>query len=283
MPRFCLIGHPLGHSISPQIQKRLFEFSGVPGSYALKDVEPELLKAALLPGAEDGLRSYDGFNITIPHKQAVIPLLDCVSPRAAKYGAVNTVKCENGKLTGYNTDAEGFLRALSGAGITLGGKVLLCGAGGVSHMLACEAIEHGCDLTVAARSAEKVKAFTAALKEKYPDAKVKPALLKEAGLGWDLIINGTPSGMYPAFISESPVPAETAQSAAAVFDAVYNPRDTVLLKTAKQAGAKTLDGLSMLVWQAAAAQEIWMGASFAKRQIELICDEMARLLAEKKK
>lgn len=278
MNRFCLIGHPLGHSLSPQIQARLFKLGGQVGSYTLRDAPPETLAGLFAPGAPDGLRRYDGFNVTIPYKQAVIPYLDSLSPRAALYGAVNTVRCSGGRLEGHNTDGEGFLRALAGAGIALRGRVLLCGAGGVSHTMACEALSHGCALTVAARSAEKAGAFAAFLQQKIPGAAVSSRPLCEAGEGWDLILNGTPSGMYPSLMKEMPVPAETARSAAAVFDAVYNPRETLLLRTAKAAGAKTLDGLSMLVWQAAAAQEIWLGARFTAGQIGALCRETADLL-----
>ncbi|MDR3644761.1 MAG: shikimate dehydrogenase [Clostridia bacterium] len=275
MLRYCLIGHPLGHSISPQIHRRLFELSGREGRYELYGVAPDMFGAAFAAGAP--LRAFDGFNVTIPYKQKIIAFLDKVSEPAQKYGAVNTVLNDGGSLRGFNTDVQGFLRALSGAGIALGGRVLLCGAGGVAHMMACEALDRGCALTVAARSPEKAADFAAQLRVKYPGAQIESAALSKAAGGFDLILNGTPAGMSPR-TEDCPVTKGTAQHAAAVFDAVYNPGRTRLLRYAQAAGAKTQGGLPMLVWQAAAAQEIWGPARFDEKQLAPLCEEMTRLL-----
>jgi shikimate dehydrogenase len=274
MNEFCLIGHPLGHSISPQIHERLFNLSNTCASYVLKDIAPESL------GDQVGqLRGLTGFNVTIPHKQAMIGYMATIDRRAARYNAVNTVCVEGGEFHGYNTDVEGFLRALGHADIPLTGKVLLCGAGGVSSMMAYEALDRGCALTVATRKIGGATRFAEELRAHYTDAKIEVSSLAYLSGSYDLILNGTPAGMYPD-LKGCPVPTDVARSAKAVFDAVYNPTETVLMKTARDAGAKVEGGLTMLVWQAAAAQELWTGARFRPEEIETLCHEMEVLLQD---
>lgn len=271
---YALIGYPLGHSVSPVIHARLFALSGVRADYRLTELAPGQLEASL-----PRLRTLSGFNVTIPHKQAILPLLDEVDGRAARYGAVNTVLCEAGYTIGYNTDVVGFLRALAQAGIALTGRVLLCGTGGVAHMMACEALDRGCALTVGARTYGKAAAFVEELLTLYPGASAEPSALAYVSGSFDLILNGTPCGMYP-HTKDLPVPLNVARSARAVFDAIYNPEETLLLARAAAAGAKVQSGLSMLVWQAAAAQEIWTKRSFAPEDIALLCKEMESYIKE---
>lgn len=271
MLSFGLIGYPLGHSISPDIHKRLFSLSGIVADYNLFEIEPENFDSHI-----DFLRSLRGFNITIPHKRRILPYLDEIDARARRCGAVNTVKCENGKLSGYNTDSEGFLRALESADITLRGQVLLCGAGGVARMMACEALERGCNLTIATRDGVGARAAKSDLLQIFPDADISDGLLSEVEGHFDLILNGTPSGMYPN-IESCPLPSNVIQNADAVFDAVSNPCETNLVKTARASGAKAAGGLTMLVWQAVAAHEIWTGSHFDKKDIDLLEKDMAAL------
>ena len=268
MGKYCLIGHPLGHSVSPMIHSRLFSLSGESGEYTLRDIP-----AGGLAGAMDELRRLDGFNVTIPYKQEIIPLLDGLDEHARFYHAVNTVKCSGGRLSGFNTDADGFLNALSDAGIELKGQVLMCGAGGVAAMMAAEALKRGCSLTVATRTAGKAMKFISVLRRAFPDADVKPAALPYLSGRYDLILNGTPAGMYPD-VNISPVPSAVARKAGAVFDAIYNPVETQLIKLARENGAKTAGGLRMLVWQAAAAQEVWTGVHSGTENVDAICSEM---------
>ena len=264
----------MGHSISPKIHRRLFSLSGIDAEYSLMEIPPENFEASI-----DYLKTLDGFNVTIPHKQRILSCLDEIDLRARSYGAVNTVK-GGGRLCGFNTDVEGFLRALGGAGITLGGRVLLCGAGGAARMMACEALERSCSLVVATRTIESARSCVLDLKKLYPYANIEPQLLQDVEGSFDLILNGTPVGMYPhkdgCAVSEG-----VAKSAFAVFDAVYNPCETQLLKIARAAGAKVQGGLTMLLWQAAAAQEIWTGVSFNEADIKSICIEMELLIGEK--
>jgi shikimate dehydrogenase len=273
--KFCLIGHPLEHSISPQIHKRLFELSGCKGEYTLNHINPEQFDDEIA-----NLKSYNGFNATIPYKQRLIPFLDEISPRAKKYGAVNTVKNDGGKLYGFNTDVEGFLRSLETAQIELKGNVLLCGAGGVARMMACEALDNGCTLTIATPTIEEAQGCINDLLKVYPDANITADRLYALNSGFDLIVNGTPNGMYPN-VESCPVSKTVVLSSKAVFDAIYNPSETLLLKYAKAAGAKVQGGLKMLVWQAAAAQEIWTSAKFKANDIENLCKEMSDIIEKK--
>ncbi|MGN1328222.1 MAG: shikimate dehydrogenase [Eubacterium sp.] len=257
MKKFCLIGYPLGHSMSPVIHKELFKINSIDASYELNEISPEDLTDAFRL-----LREYDGFNVTIPHKTEIIPCLDELSDRAELFGAVNTVGIRDGKAEGHNTDCYGFLRALDMAGITLGGKALVCGSGGVSRMFAFESVLAGADLTIAVRDDDIEAAML--IKEEIKDKLEKDVQVKrldDVDGEYDILINGTPVGMFPR-VDACVLPKEKVQKCKAVFDAVYNPRETLLIKYAKEAGIKCSNGLPMLVWQAAVAQEIWFGVKF---------------------
>jgi len=262
MKKFCLTGFPLGHSMSPVIHKELFKINNIDASYELKEVSPEALSNGL-----DSFMSYDGFNVTIPHKIGVIPFLDDLSDRAKLFGAVNTVDNKNGVLTGHNTDCAGFIRALEMADIELKGDVLLCGSGGVSRMFAFETVLAGADLTIAVRKAD-VDAANQIKKEMFEKLgkDVRVITLDEVSRGYDVLINGTPVGMFPND-NACILPKEIVQKCSAVFDAVYNPMETLLIKYAKEAQIKCSNGLPMLVWQAAVAQEIWFGCEFTMQQV----------------
>lgn len=262
MKNFALTGYPLGHSMSPLIHKELFKINSKNADYSLMEIDPAFF--------EDGfaqLKTLDGFNVTIPHKTGIIPYLDSLSQRAELFGAVNTVKNENGKLTGYNTDCFGFLRALETADISLGGKVLLCGSGGVSRMFAFESVLAGADLTIAVRETDidAANRIKNEIKEKL-QKDVKVITLDEVDGCFDLLINGTPVGMYPN-VDNCVLPKEKVLACAAVFDAIYNPLETKLLKYAKEGGLKYSNGLPMLVWQAVVAQEIWFDIKFDANRV----------------
>lgn len=257
---FALIGYPLGHSKSPEIHTALLKAANIDGDYTCRELKPESLQST------KWLSELDGYNVTIPHKTNIIPMLDELSEKASLFGAVNTVKNENGKSVGYNTDCTGFLRALETADIKLGGRVLVLGSGGVSRMFAFESVLAGAELTIAARNAASALDIKREIKEKTGhDCRI--ITLSTVGEGYDLIINGTPVGMYPN-TEECPVSKAAVQSAKAVFDAIYNPKKTLLLKYAEEAGIPALNGMSMLVWQAAAAEEIWNGIEFNSTDVE---------------
>lgn len=265
MDKFGLIGYPLGHSMSPFIHNELFKINGIEAVYELKEISPKGLYSDI-----EELKSFRGFNVTIPHKTAIIKNLDGLSQRAALFGAVNTVANQDGILTGYNTDCFGFLRALDMAEIKLGKKVLLCGSGGVSRMFAFESVLAGAELTVAVRdqSIEKANKIKSEIQQKL-NKSVNVVMLEEVTGEYDVLINGTPVGMYPD-IHSCILPFEKVKACKAVFDAVYNPLETMLIKYAKQSGARYSNGLSMLVWQAAVAQEIWFDVQFTMPQIEAV-------------
>lgn len=273
MKKFGLIGYPLGHSMSPLIHTELFKLNNIDASYTLKEINPDCFA--------DGLRSLEGFcgyNVTIPHKTGIIPYLDSLSDRAELFGAVNTVENKDGKLVGHNTDCYGFLRALESAGITLGGKVLLCGSGGVSRMFAFESILAGADLTIAVRDADLNAAnrIKKEINEKLGKDAAVTTLDRVTG-EYDLLINGTPVGMSPN-VDACVLPEEKVLACKAVFDAVYNPLKTKLISIAEGGGLKYSNGLPMLVWQAAVAQEIWFGVKFTARQIKGVLEITEREL-----
>lgn len=267
--KFALFGYPLGHTMSPLIHKKLFKLNNLNCDYEASELKPgDINKVQALLKEE-----ISGCNLTIPHKSAVIPHLDRLNERAALYGAVNTVVNENGILTGYNTDCIGFLKALEHAGIELNGKVLVCGAGGASRMMAFESVLAGCDVSLAVRESgfEKGGQVAKEIKEKLGKT-VKIVLYENLKPEYDIILNGTPAGMYPN-ANASPVNEEIIKSASAVFDAVYNPEKTVFLKTAENHGKKCGYGMVMLVYQAAAAQELWFNTKFSREDIVRIIKE----------
>lgn len=273
MKNFGLTGYPLGHSMSPIIHRELFKINGIDAEYNLREISPDCFEQGV---AE--LKKLSGFNVTIPHKTSIIPLLDNLSERAELFGAVNTVDMKDGSSTGYNTDCFGFLRALEMAGIALKGKVLLCGSGGVSRMFAFESVLAGAELTIAVRDADidagnQIKREIA---EKLNQC-VNVITLDEVDGEYDVLINGTPVGMHPN-TDACILPAEKVKKCKAVFDAVYNPMETLLIKYAKECGAKYSNGLPMLVWQAAVAQEIWFDVKFTMEQVRDVIEITEREL-----
>lgn len=266
MKSFGLTGFPLGHSLSPFIHRELFKISGTDGEYGLFEISPENLKDEI-----SELTKLCGFNVTIPHKINVIPFLDELDERAALFGAVNTVKTGE-KLKGYNTDCYGFLRAVKMADIDLSGNVLLCGSGGVSRMFAFEAVLAGCNLTIAVREDDipAAEVIASEIKEKL-NKEAKILNLKDVSGNYNLIINGTPVGMHPN-TDACILPKEIIQKANAVFDAIYNPEETLFIKYAKEAELKYSNGLSMLVWQAAIAEEIWNDVEFSEKDIQKVIE-----------
>ena len=254
IPSYFVIGHPLGHSMSPFIHSRLFALSGRPAAYEARDIPPEQLSAAL----REMLPQVQGLNVTIPHKQAVIPLLDRLEGRAKLYRSVNTIAVTESGAVGYNTDADGFLCALKAGGVSLAGRVALLGCGGVGRTFACEAALAGCRLINAVRPEdfEASRALKDYVLSLVPGAAFETVELSRLSGDFDLLINATPVGMYPR--------------CAAVFDAVYNPEETRLLSAARAAGARTVGGMPMLVWQAAVAHTCWYGADFQAEAVASI-------------
>lgn len=271
---YDIIGCPLGHSLSPQIHKRLFELSGIDAEYNLTEIKPEELI-----GKYDYLNSLDGFNVTIPHKIPIIKFCDELSESAKRYESVNCVKNENGKSRGFNTDAIGFVKSVEQLGASLKSRVCLLGCGGVGRMMAVEAAFQGADLTIAVRKedVETAESVMAEIKAALPQSRVGVILLSEVKGGYDLVVNATPLGMYPK-TEGSPLEKEQLKDVKYVFDAVYNPSRTTLSKYADEMGAKSMTGMAMLVLQAAAAHEIWDGSTYDSDDVEALIRDMEKLV-----
>ena len=260
---FAIIGHPVGHTILPFIHKRLLELAEIDATYEVFNISPYNLSAAYKT-----LCKFDGFNVTIPHKYTIISLLDGLSKKATMSASVDTVKNVNGKSIGYTTEPTGFLNALAASDIDLKGKVVIVGAGGVSRTLAFETTLRGCATEIAVRPKNielasilagdiRSRAFYPQINTCYIDCIKGPI---------DLLINATPCGMYPK-TDEIPIPLEIIKQCKAVFDAVYIPAETKLLKTANEYGLKSLGGLSMLISQAVETQKIWNSVEFKENDL----------------
>lgn len=269
MDKYGLIGHPLGHSMSPLIHKRLFALSGITDySYELIDIAPEELAAK-----EETLREMKGFNITIPHKTAIIPMTDKLGESGLRYNSVNCVVNSDGVMTGYNTDCDGFIR--SAELLPISGKVLLLGCGGVGRMIAIEAALHGAELTIAVipQDVKTAQLAMAEILSKCSGASVKICLISEIEGDFDLLVNATPVGMFPK-VDACPVSDEVIGRCLSFFDVIYNPKETLLMKKARALGRTAVGGAAMLVCQAAKAHELWYGGEFEAEDISAIVAEV---------
>ena len=262
MNRFALIGHPLGHSMSPLIHEKLFALSGLDDtSYELIDIAPEDIADSR--GLLETLR---GLNVTIPHKQAVIPLVDELAESAQRYNSVNCISSDGGKLVGYNTDCDGFLR--SAELLPIGGNVAILGCGGVGRMIAIETALHGGNITLAVipQDVKTAQLLMAEILAKCSGASVRIADIASLDGSFDLLINATPVGMYPK-VNACAVSDKVIENSLSVFDVIYNPTETLLMKKARALGKTAVGGASMLVYQAVKAHEIWYGGKFAAEDI----------------
>lgn len=257
---FALIGDPVGQSLSPAMHNAAFRALGLNCAYInLRVPKPTLANAIA------GVRALGiaGLNITIPHKISIISLLDELDESAKLVGAVNTVKNNRGKLIGFNTDGEGALRALEEKIDSVKGKeVVLLGAGGAARAIAFSLARAGARLTIANRTVPRAQALASAVEQKL-STNVKVASLNRTELtkalkNVDVLINATSVGMHPK-IDKTLVRANMMRRGLVVYDIVYKPLRTKLLREARRAGGKTIDGLGMLVHQGALAFEIWTG------------------------
>lgn len=274
MRKFGLIGHPLGHSLSPQIHAKLFELDGKTVDYQLYDISPESLKDKF-----EFLKSLDGFNITIPHKIAAIEICDRLDETAKRYMTINCVGTKNGEYIGYNTDVIGFTKSISSLGTSLSSNVVLLGCGGVGRMMALETAYQGGKLTIAVRDADLDVAYgiKADIEKTIPNSVVCVTTLDKLNGSFDLMINSTPVGMYPN-VDAMPIKSEVLANVEHLFEAIYNPRETLLMKEAQKYGVKISGGMAMLVWQAVAAHEIWDGSVYKTDDILTLISEMEKLV-----
>jgi shikimate dehydrogenase len=257
-----LLGNPVEHSLSPAIHNAAFEKLGLNFVYLAFRVED-------IAGAIRGIRALGnvrGFSVTIPHKVAVIPHLDEVETTARHIGSVNTIVVEKGKLTGYNTDATGSLRALRDGGVRLEGqRVLMLGSGGaaraIAFALAADPAGTGiAGLTILGIDEPErqglVRDLRARTKLPVQDGPISEESLRRGIRDSAILVHCTPQGMHPK-VEETCVPAALLNPHLTVMDIVYNPPETRLLREAKAAGCRTIRGLEMFLHQAVAQFELW--------------------------
>jgi shikimate dehydrogenase len=258
-----LLGHPVEHSRSPHIHNAAFRAQGVNAVYVATPVRPDALRAGI-----EGLRALQllGANVTVPHKEAVRPLLDDVSERAAAVGAVNTIVRDGDALRGDNTDVAGFLAPLADAvGDALdGAPMLVFGAGGAARAVVYGLLDRCAPerLTLVARRPEQAEALAADLGGYDPQDALRVSTFDDAApavRASRLLVNATPLGMAPETDGTPWSNAADFGPHHVVYDLVYNPEETRFLRDASEQGATTIGGLAMLVEQAAAAYRQWTG------------------------
>jgi shikimate dehydrogenase len=257
-----IIGDPIGHSLSPIMHNRSFKKLGLGYVYV-----PFRVRSGDLKKAVEGIRGMGvrGLNVTIPHKVAVMQFLDRIDPLAEEIGAINTIVNDGGILTGYNTDATGFLQTLRDNGVQPSGKkVVLLGAGGAARAIGNVLAQENARLTIFNRLQQLSWAEDIAYRlARCYGADVKAVELSRENLqkalpDAEILVNATSVGMHPAD-DQTPVNADLLHAHLTVFDIVYNPSPTRLLKEAGLAGAKTIGGVEMLVSQGAISFEKWTG------------------------
>ena len=266
MKLFSIIGYPLSHALSPVIHNAAYEAMELDARYEGWETPPEEVGAAI--GRMRANDDHLGMNVTVPHKQTVMQYLDEVEETARAIGAVNTIEKKNGRLIGHNTDHTGYIRSLVEAGCPIKGKsVLIVGYGGAQRAIAYGLAEAGvASIAIYGRRPEGVVEALTQLRStsRFPmnlDAVTEdPADLRMAVHGADIIVNTTPIGMvHSGMEGVSPIPGELILRGQWVSDAVYNPLETELLRLARERGAHAVDGLGMLIYQAADAIKIWTG------------------------
>ena len=257
--QIALFGYPLSHSISPAFQQAALDSLSIEASYTARPTTPEGLASEV-----DKLRADDhlGANVTIPHKELIRQYLDGLDPWAETVGAVNTIVKKDGRLVGHNTDGYGFLRSLEERGgfAPEGKSVLLLGAGGAARAAVFALAESGAGaVLIANRTVERGDALAGEVRGRSLDARSIPLdEAREAARRVDLIVNATSMGMEPGpNAGLSPLESRDINPQAVVYDMVYTPQQTPLMKAARQAGAEVIGGLWMLVYQGAAAFEMW--------------------------
>jgi shikimate dehydrogenase len=260
-----LVGWPLGHSLSPRLHNAALAALILPGEYRLYPVAPFPEGQARLAELLDHVRSgaLHGLNVTIPHKQNVLPLLDDLTPTAAAIGAANLIFLKAGRLTGDNADAAGFLADLQSNGLAQpasGSRIaLVLGAGGSTRAVVYALANAGWQVWIAARRIEQANTLAASLHITGPALNVLRLEPESLTGPYDLIVNTTPLGMHPD-VETCPWPAGLPfPSWAGVYDLVYNPFETTFVRRARAAGLHAANGLGMLVNQAAIAFETWTG------------------------
>lgn len=282
-----VFGDPVEHTLSPPMHNRAFAAMVLPYVYV-----PWRVPAQRLADAVGAIRALDlaGVNVTIPHKVAVMELLDEVTPEAGLIGAVNTIENRDGRLIGHNTDGLGFLRSLAEeTGVCPENRrVLLLGAGGAARAIAVQMLLAGaCSVVLANRTLARAQQLRQLLISVTPQARVEAVALDTRCASFlqelhtaDILINTTSAGMYPHHREPALLSAALLRSELLVCDIVYTPRCTPLLAEAEQAGCPVLPGLGMLAHQGAISIEIWTGQ---KAPVQLMKETLDRELAKRER
>lgn len=271
-----LIGDPVEHSLSPQIHNAAFQALNLNWCYIPLPVEKKYLAKALSGIVSLG---FAGVNITMPHKEDVIPFLDEVGSYAQIVKAVNTIRIQSEKLIGFNTDGRGFITSLeSDSGYSPHGKnAVIIGAGGAARAIAVSLslseINH---LTVVNRTLSRAEDLCQLIRQHFPSQHVE-ALALESDLSsafetGELVVNATSVGMAPN-VEETPISPDLIKKSHFIYDLIYQPRETLLLKVARKKGAQVLNGLGMLLHQAAASFEIWTGKEAPIEVMKTVLEE----------
>lgn len=273
--RFGLLGSNINYTISPFIHKELFKIRGEEHAYDVYDISEDKFQDKI-----NSLLELNGFNITIPYKRKIIEYIDETSDFAKMLKSVNTVKNVNGKHIGYNTDAYGIEKTLDKIIDKDTEKVLILGCGNVAETAASVLAERGFETGIAARekSEHKALAISEKVKSLYK-VNCKYENFYNINGKYDIIVNCTPIGTFPN-VSAVPVDDEVISGCKGVFDMVYNPIESEFIKRADAMGKKTISGLTMLVYQAVRAQEIWFEISINESRISKIISDSKEYIKE---
>ena len=277
-----IIGSPIGHSFSPIIHNYLFELLDLNYAYLAFDVKPDLLADAVRGLVSLRVR---GFNVTVPHKEKILPLLDHVEKNAQIIGAANTILVENSRTIGYNTDITGFKRSIEDAGFCTQGKIVtVLGAGGAARAAIIGLIELGAkEVNIINRNEEKTQLIIDSYNANGI-GNIKNVSMKNSydAIGEsELIVNATSVGMKGYLPDETPIPPEYFTAGMWVCDLVYNPLETVFLSEARKRGCNIINGLHMLVHQGADAFKIWTEVDPPREKVsELLAAEVGSLRSE---
>ena len=267
-----LIGHPVEHRVSPPMHNAAFEKLGMDYAYVAFDVDPNNLGSAI-----EGAKSLNikGFNVTIPHKIEVMQFLDEIDEVAGLIGAVNTIDFKN--MKGYNTDGIGAVRAIEEVISIKDKNVVIAGAGGASRAISFYLAKYGADsITILNRNVDRAISLAGDVLDSGLIADVQADSISEINnylSDADILVDTTPMGMHPHVDDEPIARAEDMHEDLVVFDAVYNPNETVLIKEAIKAGAKPVYGIKMLLYQGAESFKIWTG-------VDAPVDEMEKALRQ---
>jgi len=273
---FGVIGHPVAHSLSPVMHNAVFRSLKIDANYFSFDVEKNEL--------QDGIKGakalkFSGLNVTIPHKISVMKYLDIIDESAKIVNAVNTIKFDNKKTIGYNTDGIGAIKAIKKRTEIEGKKIFIFGAGGAARSIIFSALSNNAEISVYNRTEEKVDVINDEVMKKLNKRikKVNLNNLKSELENCEIIINATSVGMFPD-VNESIIDEKFMPEGKIVMDIVYNPIETKFLKYAKKRNCITIDGVDMLVYQGAESLKIWLDIEIKDDIIKIMKDAVIKEL-----